>query len=165
MRKTIAILFIIFSGFVNAQIGEKIKDKIKDVNPRNKYPSAVQVYAFGPVGLGALTYDYFIQPNFAIEGGIGYHLTAENVGFTFGGRFHPLGRGPQRATPYVGLYNSVGPVEDSWEYYNLYIPVGINRIQRNGFNWSFEIAFQWNTSVGRWISGGIKFGPRFKIFS
>ncbi len=141
-----------------------MKDKIKDVNPRNKFPSAVNIYAFGPVGLASLTYDYFIEPNFAIEGGLGYRLNENNVGFTFGGRFHLMGRGPQRLTPYFGLYNSVGPVSGTWEYYNLYIPAGINRIQRNGFNWSFEMAFQWNTSVGRWISGGIKFGPRFKIF-
>ena len=165
MRKNFLILLLLTSAISYGQIGEKIKDKIKDVNPRNKYPSAVHVYAFGPVGLASLTYDYFIQPNFAIEGGVGYRINENAAGFTFGGRYHFLGRGPQRATTYLGLYNSVGPVSGNWEYYNLYIPVGINRIQRKGFNWSFEIAFQWNTSVGRWISGGIKFGPRFKIFS
>tara|TARA_B110000037_G_C17126396_1_gene508334 strand:- start:1741 stop:2268 length:528 start_codon:yes stop_codon:yes gene_type:complete len=139
----------------------KKRKKLK-FNRRVQYPAGFNIYAAGPVGLVGLSFDYFITPKIALEVGSGIRNLAPDIGFFGGGRYHFFGKTPLNLTPYVGIYSGFEYTGNDIRNYNLYIPVGIQRIKKNRIAWSLEVAYQRNSyDKGNNIYGGGKLGFRF----
>jgi hypothetical protein len=138
------------------------KKKLSDLNRRSRYPFGLNIYGFGPVGVGALTADWFMTPKLALELGAGFRDMDFHNGYTVGVRYHIFGKTMMNMTPYVGVYTAFHHNGATLQNHNLYVPAGIHRIKKNGFNWSVEVAWQRNTFFSNGIIGGFRIGYRFK---
>lgn len=164
MRRFILIFLIVLGGSSFAgQYPYDLKGKIK-LNPRKHYPNGVNLVVLGPIGMGGITYDYFIVPKFAVEGGLGIQPDFQHLGFTVGGRYHFFGNTPLRLTPYLGVYTAFGAYEgNNFQNYSVYIPVGLNRIKKN-LSVSLEVGYRQLVGVKGGFYGSLKIGPRWKVF-
>jgi len=83
-------------------------------------------------------------------------------GFMIGGRYHFFGNTPINITPYIGVFSGFEYTGSDIRNYNLYIPVGLQRIKRNQLTWSVEVAYQNNAyRPDIHFYGGAKLGYRF----
>jgi hypothetical protein len=137
-------------------------DKKIELNRRDKYPAGINLYAMGPIGIGGISFDYFIVPKIALEIGAGARTFDSDYGFMAGGRYHFFGNSLVNTTFYVGLYSGFEYLNESLHNYNLYIPFGIQRIKKNRLAWSIEIAYKRDDyNLGNNLYGGGKLGIRF----
>lgn len=166
MRSTIAAILILMSvqnGICYSSVPDDLakKKKLKDLNRRAKYPIGINAYAFGPVGLIAVTTDWFVTPKFALELGGGFRDFDGNHAFTAGGRYHVFGNSFLNMTPYLGIYTAFHYNGAGLQNNSLYIPFGIHKIKKNKLSWSAEIAYQRNTFFNNRLVGGFRIGYRF----
>lgn len=130
-------------------------------NPRKQRPVGMNVHVWGVGGFGALSVDGFITPNIAAEAGVGIKDFDGSLAYFLGARYHLLGKTPIRLTPYAGIYTAANFDEQRLAFHSVYIPAGIHRIKKSGFNWALEIAFEQNTFKTESVSGSFKIGYRF----
>lgn len=171
MKKILTAIFVICAGVVFASPVEfvdkgKGKKKFK-LNRRAKHPAGINLYIAGPAGIAGASFDYFITPKFSLEAGAGirdfrFEPEEVNPAFFFGGRYHFLGKTPINTTPYIGVFSGFEHTGNDLRNFNLYIPVGIQRIKKNKVSWSIEVAYQRNSyQPGKRFYGGGKIGFRF----
>ncbi len=135
--------------------------KKRDLNRRAKYPLGINAYALGPFGIGGVSIDYFIVPKVSLEVGAGLRNFNGDAGFIVGGRYHFFGNSFLNLTPYVGAIAGIARPNNQLDGYNLYLPVGIQRIKKNRITWSVEVAYQWNSDrPNSNFYGGGKLGIR-----
>ncbi|MEO9532759.1 MAG: hypothetical protein ABJG68_17190 [Crocinitomicaceae bacterium] len=130
-------------------------------NPRKSRPLGVNLTAFGPAGLVSGSLDGYLTPNIALEGGAGIRNKEADVSYYVGARYHLFGKLPTRLTPYVGVYTAFHNEERDVSIHSFYVPVGLNRIKKNGFNWSIEAAYEKNDFKDGTLTGSFKIGYRF----
>ncbi len=140
-------------------------NKIK-LNPRKKYPVGITAHLLGPSGHLALSVNGFIVPKINIEAGSGiFNINATLTHQLFlGGKYHFAGNTWSKTTFYLGVYDAV---DYNFKTHHLYFPLGINRIKKNHFTWSAEIAFQpdrayYNSTFWGAIKIGYQFGFKIK---
>lgn len=140
------------------------------LNPRKKYPFGVNVHLLGPSGHLALAINAFVIPKINLELGFGvfnkdnFFTTRSFLGF----KYHFGGNLISKTTFYLGIFDAISL---DFQKHNLYFPIGINRIKRNHFTWSAEIAFQptklyYDSNLWGAIKVGYQFGfhKQNKIF-
>lgn len=136
------------------------KDKVF-VNMRKERPVGANLTAFGPGGLVSASLDGFLTPKIALEGGAGIRNEQGDISYFLGGRYHLLGGTKLKLTPYVGAYTAFHNNGRDVQNHAIYVPVGLHRIKKNGFNWAVEAAYERNTfKEGNW-TGAFKIGYRF----
>ena len=146
--------------------GLKKREKFT-LNRRIQYPAGFNLYALGPTGFASASFDYFIWPKISLELGGGLRevpLNGDQIehGFMIGGRYHFFGNTPINITPYIGVFSGFEYTGSDIRNYNLYIPVGLQRIKRNQLTWSVEVAYQNNAyRPDIHFYGGAKLGYRF----
>lgn len=159
-------LFLVLTAFNSIAtdydyVGELNKKRLV-LNRRKKFPAGVNLYLMGPVGVAALSFDYFITPKLNLEVGGGFRNFDGDIGYTFGGKYHFFGKTSTNITPYIGVYSGFEYTGTTLRNYNLFIPVGLHRIKRNRFSWSIEAAYQHNSyALEQRFYGGVKLGFRF----
>jgi hypothetical protein len=165
MKWIIGISLILFLGvgFANDPISSfQPLDKKIELNRRVKYPAGFNLYAMGPIGIGGISFDYFIVPKIALEIGAGARTFDSDYGFLAGGRYHFFGNTLVNTTFYLGVYSGFEYINESLRNYNLYIPFGLQRIKKNRLAWSIEIAYKRDDyDLGNNLYGGGKLGIRF----
>ena len=166
MKKAVLVVFVFIFALISSASEIAPTDflknkKLKDLNRRAKYPIGVNVYAFGPVGLMAITGDWFLTPKVALELGAGIRDFDGNHAFTVGGRYHIFGNSFLNMTPYVGIYSAFHYNGSSLQNNSLYIPFGIHKIKKSKLSWSAEVAYQKNTFFSNRLVGGFRIGYRF----
>lgn len=103
-------------------------------NPREYYPLGVGLYIFGPTGAVSVELNYYVVPSFEAVIGIGF-------GGGYGGmRFHFLGGKEKNSSLYAGGFFNIGRTEWGFAQANLYAPLGVEFISRNGFYFAPEAA-------------------------
>jgi hypothetical protein len=137
------------------------KEKKKKNNLRSERPIGVTMSAFGPGGMISASMDGFLTPKFALEGGAGIRNEQGEINYFLGGRYHLLGGTFLKMTPYVGAYTAFHNNGRDVQNHSLYIPFGIHKIKKSGFNWSAEVAYERNTFKDKHLSGAFKIGYRF----
>jgi len=143
---------------------EALGDKKKGIKPslRREKPLGINLGAFGPGGLISGSLDGFITPNIALEGGVGIRNMEADISYFVGARYHLLGKWPIPITPYVGIYTAAHNNERKVDFHSVYVPVGLHRIKKSGFNWAAELAYEKNDfKEGKNLSGSFKIGYRF----
>lgn len=169
MKRILAVLCVFYLGIAlaNPLVFEgKGREKFK-LNRRASFPAGLNIYGLGPTGKVAVTFDYFLTSKLSFELGAGLKdFGSKNLGdehaFTIGGRYHFFGNTPLNITPYLGVFSSFEYTGSDMRNFNLYVPVGFQRIKKNGFTWSVEAAYQQNIyDPSRKIYGGGKIGFRF----
>ncbi len=130
-------------------------------NPRKVRPVGVNAHVWGVGGFGALSVDGFITPNIAAEAGVGIRNFDGQLSYFLGARYHILGKTPLRLTPYAGIYTAANADNQRLAIHSIYIPAGVHRIKKSGFNWALEIAFEQNSFKTETVSGSFKLGYRF----
>lgn len=165
MKRILAAAFILMSSISFSTIVEidtsenKIKTKL---NRRAKYPAGINLYIAGPSGIVGASFDYFIVPKFSIEVGAGIRNSEPDFGYFLGGRYHFFGNTITNITPYLGVFSGFEIKDNDIKNFNLYVPIGIQRIKKNHFSWSVEVAYQRNSyGFTQNIYGGGKIGYRF----
>lgn len=166
MRQIILSFIILFSVqsvlAVETEFESLLKKKKVELNRRVKYPAGFNLYALGPVGLGGISFDYFIVPKISLEVGAGFRNFNPDYGFFVGGRYHFFGNTFLNTTPYVGVFSGFEYTGNDLRNYNLYIPLGIQHIKKNKVSWSLEVAYKRNTeNLEKNFYGGGKIGFRF----
>src|SRR5687768_304487 len=73
------------------------------LNQRVDHRFGINAYGFGPVGLAAVSADWFITPKVAFEAGGGFRDFDGSHAFTLGFRYHLFGKSFLKLTPYVGV--------------------------------------------------------------
>lgn len=137
-------------------------DKKFELNRRDKYPAGINAYALGPIGIGGISFDYFVVPKICLEVGAGARTFDSDYGFLAGGRYHFFGNTFVNTTFYLGVYSGFEYINESLRNYNLYIPFGLQRIKKNRLAWSIEIAYKRDDyNLSNRIYGGAKLGFRF----
>ena len=69
--KRLSIVFILLAAAFSATafegdfMNQPTKKKV-DLNRRDKYPAGFNLYALGPVGVGGVSFDYFIVPKISL---------------------------------------------------------------------------------------------------
>ncbi|MCB9225515.1 MAG: hypothetical protein R2780_01880 [Crocinitomicaceae bacterium] len=138
----------------------KDKEVVKK-NLRAERPIGVNLTGFGPGGLVSGSIDGFLTPKIALEGGAGLRNEQGDVSYFLGGRYHLLGGTRLKMTPYVGVYTAFHNNGRDVQNHSIYVPVGLHKIKKSGFNWAVEAAFERNTfKEGNW-TGAFKVGYRF----
>lgn len=143
------------------------KKKKFTLNRRVQYPAGFNLYALGPTGFLSGSFDYFIRPKISVEIGGGLREIPRNNdpiahGFMIGGRYHFFGNTPLNITPYIGVFSGFEYTGSDVRNYNLYIPIGLQRIKKNKLSWSIELAYQNNVyEPNNHFYGGAKLGFRF----
>lgn len=130
-------------------------------NPRKARPVGLNAHIWGVGGFGALSVDGFITPNIAAEAGMGVRNFEGQLSYFIGARYHILGKTALRLTPYAGIYTAANLDNQRLSMHSIYIPAGIHRIKKSGFNWALEIAFEQNSLKEEGMSGSFKLGYRF----
>lgn len=166
MKSTSLIFLLLVCSFsASAFDGDflsPLKDKKLELNRRDKYPAGFNLYALGPVGLGGVSFDYFIVPKFSLELGAGARNFNPDLGFFVGGKYHFFGNSFLNTTPYVGVFSGFEYTGGDLRNYNLYIPFGIQHIKKNHLAWSVEVAYKRDVyDPSRNFYGGVKIGFRF----
>ncbi len=165
MKQVLAILFVLSTGFSFANVidlNEVEKRKKFKLNRRAQFPAGFNLYAFGPSGLGGVSFDYFVVPKLSLEIGAGARNFDPDLGYFVGARYHVFGNTPLNITPYIGVFTTAEYTGNDIRNYNLYIPVGLQRIKKNRLSWSIEVAYQRNSyDPSRSFYGGGKLGFRF----
>lgn len=171
MRGLILVLMLFLSTGVFAihpEFNAPAKNKEKfTLNRRVKYPAGFNLYALGPVGAVSVSFDYFVRPKISLEIGGGLRelpLSGDDLknGFLLGGRYHFFGNTPLNITPYIGVFSAFEFTGSDVRNYNLYVPIGLQRIKRNKLSWSVEVAYQNNIyQPNTHFYGGAKLGFRF----
>jgi hypothetical protein len=151
------------ADFISAESEFFKKDKKKKANLRAQRPLGINLGAFGPGGLVSGSLDGFVTPKIALEGGAGIRNAEADVSYFVGARYHLLGGLPIPLTPYVGVYTAAHNEGRNVKFHSFYVPLGIHRIKRNGFNWSAELAYEKNSfkPENKNLSGSFKIGYRF----
>jgi hypothetical protein len=172
MKNTL-FLIIVLSLVASAYSQEIPKSMIE--NPRVKRPLGLSISLGGPTYVISAALDCFVLPVFNIEAGGGI------LGYYAGAKYHFNGNAKRdKTTLYAGvLFNTILPSETiGWSFgpsggdwkttpqttrYGVYLPVGLNTIRRNGYTFSFEIAY---SSINREFTGfplycSVKFGYHF----
>lgn len=167
VMKRISIVFILLAAAFSAAAFERdfmnqpTKKKV-DLNRRDKYPAGFNLYALGPVGLGGVSFDYFIVPKISLELGAGARNFNPDLGFFVGGKYHFFGNSFLNTTPYIGVFSGFEYTGDDLRNYNLYVPFGIQHIKKNHLAWSLEVAYKRDVyDPERSFYGGAKIGYRF----
>jgi hypothetical protein len=166
----ITLLFVAFFSYAGSNeptalldetgLLKRDKDK-KRTNLRADRPIGVNLTGFGPGGLVSASIDGFLTPKFALEGGAGLRNEDGDLSYFLGGRYHLLGGTKLRLTPYVGVYTAFHNNERDIQNHALYVPIGLHKVKKNGFNWAIEAAYERNTfKEGNW-TGAFKIGYRF----
>ena len=138
------------------------KDKKRDgKNRRATRPIGINLIGFGPAGMIGGSLDGFLTPKIALEAGAGLRNQAGDVNYFVGGRYHLLGGTRLNLTPYVGAYTVFHYNGRDVQNHAIYIPVGLHRIKKSGFQWSAEVAYERNTFKEKNLSGSLKIGYRF----
>jgi hypothetical protein len=153
----------LIADFMSAETDFFKKDKKKKANLRAERPLGINLHVFGPGGWVSGSLDGFITPKIALEGGVGIRNAEADVSYFVGARYHLLGGLPIPLTPYVGVYTAAHNEGRNVKFHSVYIPLGIHRIKRSGFNWSAEIAYEKNSlkAENKNLSGSFKIGYRF----
>lgn len=158
-------LFLLCTFSASAFEGDLIdplKKKKVDLNRRDKYPAGFNLYALGPVGLGGVSFDYFIVPKISLELGAGARNFYPDLGFFVGGKYHFFGNSFLNTTPYIGVFSGFEYTGGDLRNYNLYVPFGIQHIKKNHLAWSIEVAYKRDVyEPSRTFYGGAKIGYRF----
>ena len=168
----IVLLIFMSAGFglyasEESRMDRSFKKEKFTLNRRVQHPAGFNLYALGPVGAVSASFDYFVRPKISLEIGAGLRelpLSGEDIehGFMLGGRYHFFGNTPLNITPYVGVFSGFEYTGANLRNYNLYVPVGLQRIKRNKLTWSVEVAYQNNTyQPNNHFFGGAKLGFRF----
>lgn len=169
MKRILTIICLLSLGMAFANpiaVDDRGKKKFK-LNRRALYPAGFNIYGFGPTGKVAVTFDYFVTPKLSLELGAGLKDFGPNAipdehAFTIGGRYHFFGNTPLNITPYLGVFSGFEYTGTDVRNFNLYVPLGLQRIKKNGFTWSVEAAYQQNVyDPIRTFYGGGKIGFRF----
>ena len=165
--KRLSIVFILLAAAFSATafegdfMNQPTKKKV-DLNRRDKYPAGFNLYALGPVGVGGVSFDYFIVPKISLELGAGARNFNPDLGFFVGGKYHFFGNSFLNTTPYIGVFSGFEYTGDDLRNYNLYVPFGIQHIKKNNLAWSLEVAYKRDVyDPGRSFYGGAKIGYRF----
>ena len=166
MKSTSLIFLILLCAFsasaFDGELLEPLKKKKVDLNRRGKYPAGFNLYALGPVGLGGVSFDYFIVPKISLEIGAGARNFNPDLGFFVGGKYHFFGNSFLNTTPYIGVFSGFEYTGDDLRNYNLYVPFGIQHIKKNHLAWSIEVAYKRDAyDTGRNFYSGAKIGYRF----
>lgn len=136
-------------------------------NRRKQHPFGINLIGFGPGGLASASIDYFVTPKVAIEGGIGFRNEVGDIGYFLGGRYHIFGNTFLNLTPYIGAYTSFHYNQghensiDGLQNHGFYMPFGLHKIKRSGFNWAVEVAYEKNTFKDDHLAFGFRLGYRF----
>lgn len=88
MKWIVGISLILFTrlGFANDRIPTNQQlDKKFELNRRDKYPAGINAYALGPIGIGGISFDYFVVPKICLEVGAGARTFDGDYGFLAGG--------------------------------------------------------------------------------
>lgn len=169
MKRILTVILVLSTGLAFANpidFDGRGKKKFK-LNRRAMYPAGLNLYVAGPAGFAGASFDYFIVPRFSLEVGAGvrnFTIVPENLkpAFFGGGRYHFFGNTPLNITPYIGIFSGFEYTGSDVRNFNLYVPVGLQRIKKNKVSWSIEIAYQRNSyNPGQNIYGGGKIGFRF----
>lgn len=166
MQRLVLYLLCLFS--VQTAVGVEtdfdalLKKKKVELNRRDKYPAGFNLYALGPVGIGGVSFDYFIVPKISLELGVGIQNFNPDHGFFVGAKYHIFGNTFLNTTPYIGVFSGFEYANKDVRNYNLYIPIGIQHIKKNKIAWSIEVAYKRNAAnIEQNIYGGAKIGFRF----
>jgi hypothetical protein len=153
----------LMADFMSADSEFLGKKKPKKANLRQERPIGMHLGAFGPAGWVSGSLDGFITPKIALEGGAGIRNAEADVSYFVGARYHLLGGLPISLTPYVGVYGAAHNEGRDVNFHSLYVPLGVNKIKRNGFSWSAEVAYEKNSfkPENKNLSGSFKIGYRF----
>lgn len=167
MKKSVAFSFFLIIAYASVSASFPYSDfpekrKLQDLNRRSRFPIGINLYAVGPVGGMAITSDFFLTPKIAIELGAGFRNLSFDHAFTVGARYHVFGKTFLSLTPYIGIYTAFHHNGSDLQNNNLYVPVGLHKIKKNGFSWSAEVAWQRNTLFPTSWSLGFRLGYRFK---
>ncbi|UKN01300.1 hypothetical protein K6119_16350 [Paracrocinitomix mangrovi] len=141
--------------------GNKDKDKRPGKNRRIQRPVGINIGALGPGGIASASLDGFITPKIAIEAGAGLQSFEGDLSYFLGGRYHFFGKSRLNLTPYVGAYTAFHYNGRDVQNHSLYVPFGLHKIKKSGFNWSAEIAYQRSTLTDKNLHGAFKIGYRF----
>ncbi len=157
MKKILFLSLLIFFTYdSSAQFKEIFKSR------REKLPLGINLVMFGPNGLIGISVDYFVTPKLNFEIGTGRQLPFTlPQSYYFGGKYHFFGKTFVNATFYLGIYDAFYYTGTDLRNHSIYIPFGIQRIKKNKFAWSLEVAFQNNINYNSYVWGAAKFGFRF----
>ena len=153
----------LMADFMSADSEFLGKKKPKKSNLRQERPIGIHLGVFGPGGCFSGSLDGFITPKIALEGGAGIRNAEADVSYFVGARYHLLGGLPISLTPYVGVYGAAHNEGRDLNFHSLYVPFGVNKIKRNGFSWSAEIAYEKNSfkTGNKNLNGSFRVGYRF----
>lgn len=141
-------------------LDEKPK-KLKDMNRRAQRPAGLNLYGFGPGGLANASFDYFVSPKVALEGGGGFMNDDGDIGYFLGGRYHVFGNSFLNLTPYIGAYTAFHHNGRDLQNHSFYMPFGLHKIKKSGLSWSVELAYERSVFENNRFSGGFRLGYRF----
>jgi hypothetical protein len=145
----------------------------EEPNLRIRYQHGITAMLLGPTVIGSVAYEYFIDPNWNLEFGIGLIGVYSGVNYHFGGANEM-----RKSTPYMGLRATAGMhvaefLSNGPRFgVGLYAPIGINVLFENGFYLAPELAAHYTYSEGNiWLSDlhavrpwlGFKLGYRFGL--
>jgi hypothetical protein len=137
------------------------KEKKKYKNKRSERPIGFNIMGFGPAGLAGVSLDGFLGPKIALEAGIGLRNKEGDINYFLGGRYHLFGGTRLNLTPYVGAYTTFHYNGRDVQNNSIYIPVGLNRIKKNGVSWSIELGYRKSLDTQKNLHGAFKLGYRF----
>jgi hypothetical protein len=145
MKKAIVLIFILISSCGNAQV--KMSER-KEFNPRTTKKVGYGFQFMGPTLFASCYMNYFINHHMNIEAGGGF------LGFYGGTKFHFGKKGQKQLfSPYIGInlgrislpdlnFGWYGGTGSGWNgFFMVYLPVGIQFMNKSGFNASIEGAW------------------------
>lgn len=159
------LILLIASNYCYSQIkSSKINDR------RMERGICLSVAGGGPIMFGGISVDAFITPRINVNLNV---LPVPYLLFGGGGgiKYH-LKKTINNWSPYVGL--ELGWLQwyfwaETNQYFNIYFPLGVHYIGKNGFNFSFEVGILESKILDNEYSnsfripmGEIKFGYRFQ---
>jgi hypothetical protein len=160
MKKAIVLIFILISSCGNTQV--KMSER-KEFNPRTTKKVGYGFQFMGPTLFASCYMNYFINHHMNIEAGGGF------LGFYGGTKFH-FGKKEQKQlfSPYAGInlgrislpdlnFGWYGGTGSGWNgFFMVYLPVGIQFMNKSGFHASIEGA--WMRYSGSSFTNTIPYG-------
>jgi hypothetical protein len=153
MKQILKLSLIMLVVFSTQRIQAQ-QTEIQDQNPRLKYSSGISLYGIGPNAIGSVSYDRFLTPHLNAEAGIGF------IGVHIGMKVHLWGGSDKKWTPYLGVAVARSLFPAVGVDFLPYLPIGIQFVGDNQFNFSFEVA-PFQLEFLSWNLVGIKFGYRW----
>jgi hypothetical protein len=168
MKKAIVLFFIWIASY---GFGQQKIQKGNDFNPRSEKKVGYGFQFMGPTLFASFYMNYFINHQVNVEAGGGF------LGYYGGAKFH-LGKKEQKQlfSPYIGVnlgrislpdmnFGWYGGTGSGWKgFFTVYLPVGIQLMNKNGFHFSVEGAWMYYTGSAFTKSipyGAMRFGKNF----